>query len=476
MANEATAKSNGHAKSGHVPIRRRRVEHVKMSPENERLYRPILRDDPDIQALAESIREYGIQQPLLLTSDGYLYDGHRRYVAAQVAGLRTVPVRVNRRVSRAKHHNKFLSLLRECNRQRVKTRTEALREEAVSADPDQAYASLLSYRQATAIRLPGPGIEIRGKKTRAAISDAKRPFVDAVQQILDDRWDFWPLSDRSIHYALLNDPPRIHASKPGSVYANEERCYKAACDLLTRARLEGEIPWEAIADPTRPCITWNLHRDVATYLRAQLSAMFQDYWRDLQQSQPNLTVVIGEKNTVESVIRPVCAQYCVGYIIGRGYCSLQPRYELAQQFEQSGKDRLVLLILSDFDPDGEEIAHSFVRSMRDDFGIVNVDALKVALTADQVAEHNLPPRMKAKKGSSTYKRFVEKHGHDVFELEALPPDTLQELLRDAIDSVMDVAALNYEIGEEKKDAAFLAEARQTAVNALAGTGGFGDAN
>jgi len=83
---------------------------VKMSPENERLYRPILRDDPDIQALAESIREYGIQQPLLLTSDGYLYDGHRRYVAAQVAGLRTVPVRVNRRVSRAKHHNKFLSL------------------------------------------------------------------------------------------------------------------------------------------------------------------------------------------------------------------------------------------------------------------------------------------------------------------------------------------------------------------------------
>ena len=75
--------------------------------------------------------------------------------------------------------------------------------------------------------------------------------------------------------------------------------------------------------------------------------------------------------------------------------------------------------------------------------------------------------MKAKKGSSTYKRFVEKHGHDVFELEALPPDTLQELLRDAIDSVMDVGALNHEIGEERNDASFLAKARRVAVDALA---------
>lgn len=85
------------------------------------------------------------------------------------------------------------------------------------------------------------------------------------------------------------------------------------------------------------------------------------------------------------------------------------------------------------------------------------------LIADLEAEARA---LKAKKGSSTYKRFVEKHGHDVFELEALPPDTLQELLRDAIDSVMDVGALNHEIGEEKKDAAFLAEARQVATAAL----------
>jgi hypothetical protein len=37
---------------------------------------------------------------------------------------------------------------------------------------------------------------------------------------------FRPLTDRQIHYALLNHPPLIHASKPHSRYANTHRCYQ----------------------------------------------------------------------------------------------------------------------------------------------------------------------------------------------------------------------------------------------------------
>ena len=72
-------------KSGQVPIRRRRLEHVKMSPENELLYHPIDEDDPEIVRLAASIVEHGIQEPLILSSDGYIISGHRRYVAARLA-------------------------------------------------------------------------------------------------------------------------------------------------------------------------------------------------------------------------------------------------------------------------------------------------------------------------------------------------------------------------------------------------------
>lgn len=90
-----------------------------------------------------------------------------------------------------------------------------------------------------------------------------------------------------------------------------------------------------------------------------------------------------------------------------------------------------------------------------------IEPIKVALTAGQVREMGLPPILKAKADSSRYKGFVAKHGDDVFELEAVPPDRLQVLLRHAIDAVIDVDAFNAEVEAEKHDAARLAAVRKT---------------
>ena len=62
---------------------------------------------------------------------------------------------------------------------------------------------------------------------------------------------------------------------------------------------------------------------------------------------------------------------------------------MVKRFKSSGKDKLILLILSDFDPDGEEIAHSLARSLRDDFDVDAVEPVKVALTREQVAMFEL---------------------------------------------------------------------------------------
>jgi hypothetical protein len=70
---------------------------------------------------------------------------------------------------------------------------------------------------------------------RKGISRAKEPMLAAVQHILAQRAEFWPLSDRSIHYALLNDPPLRHAGKPDAVYANDRESYHDLTDLLSRA-------------------------------------------------------------------------------------------------------------------------------------------------------------------------------------------------------------------------------------------------
>lgn len=325
----------------------------------------------------------------------------------------------------------------------------------------------LEYRERSS-RTKSVTIQLRDEKIRAELSKAKRPFLDAVQRIIERLYDFWPLSDRQIHYALLNDPPLIHASKPSSLYRNDLASYRALSDLLTRARHEGQIDYDVIGDATRPVTCWSVKNNIAEYFREQLASLFRDYSRDLVQSQPNHIEIIGEKLTVASIIEPVAARYCLPVTIGRGYCSTRPKHDIAERYRRSGKQRLVLLIVSDFDPDGDEIAHSLARSLRDDFEIPNIDPVKVALKAEQVFDLRLPPSMiSAKKTSANYRRFVDRYGgEDVYELEALPPETLQALLEEAIRNVLDVDAFNAEIKSEREDALHIEATRRIALAAL----------
>lgn len=52
------------------------------------------RNDKAVQAVAESIREFGFRQPIVVDSDGVIVVGHTRYKAALKLGLKTVPVHV----------------------------------------------------------------------------------------------------------------------------------------------------------------------------------------------------------------------------------------------------------------------------------------------------------------------------------------------------------------------------------------------
>jgi hypothetical protein len=451
-------------------VTERHVSEVKPSPENDLIYRRPQADDPRMVALAESIGQNGIREPIVISEDGWVISGHRRRFAAQLAGLTTVPVRVEA-VRRSEYDTDgWLCLIRDYNEQRVKTYDEKLRETLITVDPDMAYTSLIAHRrkQAEIAILP---VDIREKKRRAAISKIKQPFLEAVQAILDEYREFWPLSVRQIHYYLLDDPPLRNASsnpRMRCVYANDKDSYKDLSNLTTRARLCGEMAMEAIDDETRPESVWVVDGDVRDFASRQFDDFLKGYWRDLLQSQPHHIEVIVEKNTVLSIVKPVAMRYCLPITSGRGFSSLPPRHKMYQRFKKSGKSKLILLVVSDFDPDGEEICHSFARSMRDDFGIESIYPVKVALTQEQVKELRLPPQLEAKESSANYKRFVEKYGKDCFELEALKPKTLQKILQQHIDAVLDRMAFNKEMDTEKEDWAWLSAIRQMAIDAMKG--------
>lgn len=449
---------------GHVSIL---LSSLRMSPENERLYRPVREDDSEIRALAQSIQQHGVMEPLVVSADNWVLSGHRRLVAARVAGLSSVPCRIEA-IVREDDPDGFLLRLREYNRQRDKDFSEKVREEVVNLNPTDAYQSLIEHR-ARESKVTVKPLLMGEKKRRSRITKAKEAFLGAVLAILESLREFWPVSDRQLHYPLLNDPPLRHASKPESTYRNDLASYKSLCDLLTRARLDGSIPMEAIGDETRPVQVWNVWRDVRGFVREELDDLCKDYWRDLMQSQGNAVEILVEKNTVANIVKPVAGQYCIPMTSGRGYCSLPPRHAMAERFRASGKTKLIVLIVSDFDPDGEVIAESFGRSMRDDFGVAAVWPIKVALTAAQVKGFKLPPQMLAKETSKNYARFVRTHGTtNAYELEAITPLVLQGLLRDAIDAVIDRDAFNRELDQEKKDAVELGALRRTITEGLAG--------
>lgn len=429
---------------------------LRPSALNSELYHQFDPSNEDDAALVRSIVAEGVKEPLHVDSDGVILSGHRRHAAATYAGLPRVPV--------LRHHDEHLAtmpegeqlrLLASYNRQRQKDAGELAAEEIVLAQPADVFAAMrerLEEKRLEHLADAPASMAIVGTMERKEITDAKKPMLDAILAVVEQRRKYWPLSVRQIHYALLNDPPLIHAGK-ARLYANDKASYKGLCDLCTRARLAGSLPWASLTDETRPVELWDTHPTVAGYVESQMYYFLGLYRRDLMQSQPYHVEIVCEKNTVAEIVRRVAGDYTIPVTSGRGYCSVEPRRQMAERYLRSGKGGLVLLLVSDADPDGEEIAQSMARSLRDDFNITKTNAIRAALTPMQAAELGLPPSMDAKKTSANYRKFFEKYRtKNAYELEALPPEKLAEIVRDTIEGLIDRDAYDMELGKWQEDA------------------------
>jgi hypothetical protein len=220
--------------------------------------------------------------------------------------------------------------------------------------------------------------------------------------------------------------------------------------MLTRLRLDSSVPWEAISDETRPVVVWDTHRCVGDFVRRECNEFLTKYWRNLLQSQPNWIELLVEKNTVANQLRRIAGKYTVPMTSGRGYSSLPPRKEMIDRFRHSGRENLIVVVVSDFDPEGEDIPSSFGISLRDDFGISaeRLRIVKAALTAEQVQTTDLHEGQLSKESSSRYRRFVEAHGDRAWELESLTADQLREVVEATLRSVLNLKAFEEEVERE----------------------------
>ena len=243
-----SADGNGEFEHALVPLR-----DIWPAPENDEIYRSISVDD--VRDLIADIRVHGMLEPLLVSSDGYLISGHRRRLAAHLAGLTKVPVKVHP-VSREKSPKEFLRLLVEANTQRIKGADTLLAEAVIKVDPvaahEQIKAARIAKEQCRREDCALSEVISFDDGQRCQLSAAKQPMIDAIARIIEEQIDHWPLTVRQIHYRLLGpDAPLKHASKPNSRYVNDAKSYAAVIDVTTRGRLAGLFDWDSIDDETR---------------------------------------------------------------------------------------------------------------------------------------------------------------------------------------------------------------------------------
>jgi hypothetical protein len=312
-------------------------------------------------------------------------------------------------------------------------------------------------------------LDIEGQKKRYAISPDKSEHVKYVKQVVFvDRKDYWPLSVRQVHYPLLNYD-FLRNIKQKLRYANDTKSYKATSDLITRLRLNGEIPWEAFDDVTRPFQHFPAFDDKAEFVRLENERLYDGYWRNLLQSQPDYVEVVCEKNTIYGMGLRVTQKYQIPTSSGRGFNSIDPWHDLAERYLASDKDGLIVIVLSDYDPEGEMIPLVAGRTLRDDFGL-EPKVIKAGVTREQVAKYDLPAMNFAKESSSNRKWFKERNGGDetVWELEALNPEDMMNDMEEVIQSVIDIDLFNQEVETEAEERRQIAALRTTAGERLRG--------
>ena len=218
------------------------------------------------------------------------------------------------------------------------------------------------------------------------------------------------------------------------VIENSMKEYKNLGNIINDARLAGLIDWDAIEDRTRNLerlATWDSPKDI---LKATAEQFRYNYWED----QSTVVEVWVEKEALVGVIERVAFRYRCAYFACRGYSSQSEAWRAGQRFQtynENGQD-VKIIHLGDHDPSGIDMTrdNSDRLALFSEFG--NVEVIRIALNEDQVHKYNPPPNP-AKLADTRAADYVRKFGNSSWELDALDPKVIDDLISNEIEKYID---------------------------------------
>jgi len=288
------------------------------------------------------------------------------------------------------------------------------------------------------------------------------------------------------------------------IIPNIQSEYAKLSKLLKEGRMAGIVDWDAIEDRLRKTSTpasWNNPKSIIR------SALYQ-YAKPRMQDQENYIEVWVEKDALSGVLKRITEKYHIPILVNRGYSSVSAMFDSYERFKKAfdNKQKARILYLGDYDPSGIDM----IRDIRDrikeffsnrDFKIkifdyldidkryliydeveseINAEDFKedddirdyvydkaydlyfekwfsenftvepIALTIEQIRLYNPPPNP-AKTTDPRAKKFIKDLGSTSWEVDALPPTTLNEILENKILDNIDLQKYNQIVSEEQDD-------------------------
>jgi hypothetical protein len=121
--------------------------------------------------------------------------------------------------------------------------------------------------------------------------------------------------------------------------------------------------------------------------------------------------------------------------VTRGFPSLSYLQDAAEYIEADGRPTHIY-VMTDLDPSGISINENIQARLEEFAPYSEIHVHRLAVTPEQVVEMNLPSRPNKKTDTRTA-GFEAEYGHLSVELDAIPPDTLRQMVRDAVEAHMD---------------------------------------
>jgi hypothetical protein len=227
------------------------------------------------------------------------------------------------------------------------------------------------------------------------------------------------VSVRHVYYKLV-----------GTYFPNTNEQYAKFTTLMRNARMAGLVDWDRIVDNTRGLTmqtTWDHPQQL-------FNALVPSWRMDLWTTQPTRVVVAYEKDAMTPIIAAPCLDLRVPYVSLRGFSSITEIRNMADTFkrwQQRGQD-VTILFLGDLDPSGIEIPKKLAEYLELFCGF-QVPVVRIGVTKDQIDELDMThTKMTVKRTDTRAPAFKAEHGHWAYELDTLPYDYVQTLVRDAI--------------------------------------------